>query len=488
MSELAPIYEREATETTVRQIGRTALWGGQNFEPELGINDPLTHLEQFLEVGETAMDSVAEDLITDIAERKLKPTFINPIEFDKVGDDFISRQNKFSMRKMTAITKDKFAKDKLANFEQYRRAKIESSEVQKLNDWFETAQNNDNFIVESLPLGQERYSIVRIYQKAGPAQLVEQVVTLHGASVETFNQLRQMLGATVPAGNTALEVLANMYVIRPLGSGFENDYVAAYDKLLASKNPGHEFSFGLPKNEQSGDGDDIENVRRQTALRKVYLDMVSALGTSGGYASKDIIAKAKSLDCRVALIENEKISYETARQLLDTSLQSVVATFNRASKDDLDALAVCQDSTAAAGYAGHYGGEARAEGIRYDGACPSSTGTASAESTNAAHAYRHNKSPSQCGECPHCKKEYFVDPKVYKANILECNNCHERIGFDGKPVSQEKMDKLHNRRKVGFIDSMMDDLAKYNRKFTADEASKKALKKAQQQVELASAR
>src|SRR3990167_5613480 len=170
MAEAARQLERPSTDyykpiRLAPKIGKAALWEAGFFTEELGINDPLTHLEQYLEKRETAIPSIDRDLISDCAERIEKPRFINAVTFDRIGSDFVSRENKFSMRSMTAITENKFAGN-VTDIRLYQRAKIESKEVDRLNNWFDGAEPNEAFIVESLPLTEkENCTIVRIYQK-----------------------------------------------------------------------------------------------------------------------------------------------------------------------------------------------------------------------------------------------------------------------------------------------------------------------------------
>jgi hypothetical protein len=310
-----------------------------------------------------------------------------------------------------------------------------------------------------LPLGNERYSIVRAYEKTAEAELNEHVITLHNATVETFNQVHAAIGAKAPNSQTELELLDNMYAYSPTDNGFIENYVTAHDKILELRNPGQEYKFGLPVSEDDYKGDDIENVRRQTALRSVYLDTLKSLGESQGRVTPDIIKASAELGCSFTIHEGGAVTSDIARELLNRRLQSVAATFNRATKKEMEWLAASQDLGLAAGFAGHYGGEARAEGVTYDGACPSSSlSPAQAEANAANRANRANQDPSQCGTCPKCNKEYFVEAKIYKAKILECNNCHEAIRFGGGKISQEELDRIRGKNakaRVGLVEGLM---------------------------------
>ena len=411
----------------VRDIGESALWGAGIFVQELGVNDPLTHLEQYLENGEAAINSIDEDLITDCTERIEKPHFINSVVFDRTESDFISRENKFSMRAMTGTTEYKFAGN-LADMRLYARAKIESKEVDRLNTWFDNAQVNDAYIVESMPMTEsETYTIVRIHQKASEQELIEHIVTLHNASVGAFNQLHSELRTEAAQSQTPMELLDNMYAHSPQDGNFGNfldQYVSTYDGILASQNPGQKFSFGLEKSEQSDTRDDMVMVRSQTALRSVYLDSLRALATSGGYVRPQILNINKELGLGMELADGSTISAAVARELLDSSLQYVVATLNRAPEATLNMLAETGDMASAIESAGYYGGEARAAGVRYEGACPTGTGEASAQEAAAlAHGHRINKDPTKCVTCPECRKTVDLPKDLFKKNIYHCVEC-----------------------------------------------------------------
>jgi hypothetical protein len=361
---------------------------------------------------------------------------------------------------MTAITEEKFSRGNLADIRLYKRARIEADEVARLNDWFDAAAVNNVFVAESMGLtASERYTIVRIHQKTTPTELVEHVVTLHNGSVELFDELHEAIGAAAPESADELELLSNMYSLETDNPDFAQEYVRRYDRLLADKNPGRNYNFGLEKTEKSVPEDDIEAVRRQTALRSIYLDNLKELYGGGGRATAALVKAGRDLGCSRGLYEGAELSYELAGEILDRSLQSIVATLERAPKEELDRLAVVQDKAGAYESAGGYGGQARSEGVRYDGACPTGSGAAAAaEAAAAVQAYRHDKDPSRCGTCPRCRKEYFVEETVYKAGIVECDNCHAAIYFGGGAVPKEVLDRLHGRDQkpeLGFFDSLM---------------------------------
>lgn len=442
--------ERSQAANLQSSIGEKALWGAGVFVAELGVNDPLTHLEQYLEGGEAAINSVDEDLVTDCAERLEKPRFINSVTFDRTPDDFISRENRFSMRSMTNATEYKFAGN-VADMKLYARAKIESKEVNRLSAWFDTAGINDVYIVESLPMtDKETYTIVRIHQKVSERELVEHVVTLHNSSVGVFNQLHDRIGAHIPPSQTAMELLDNMYAHSPQNGdfdGFMDTYVSTYDAVLADQNQGQEFSFGLIKAEHLAASDDIAMVRRQKALRDVYLDSLRALGNSGGYVTKEIMEINQTLGLGLDMRASQTLSSNMARELLDSSLQYIVATLNKAPRAALEQLAMSDSKTDAVESAGYYGGEAKSEGIRYDGACPTGTaGAANKEASTIVHAYRMNGDPTKCVTCPNCKETVDLPEELLKKNIMHCVNCKASVHTKGGKVSSRIIDEFYGRK------------------------------------------
>lgn len=436
----------------VRDIGERALWGAGVFVQELGVNDPLTHLEQYLENGEAAMNSIDEDLITDCAERIEKPRFINPVQFDKIGNDFISRESKFSMRSMTAKTEHKFAGN-ATDIRLHKRAKMESEEVNRLNNWFDGAEADDAYIVESMPItDNETYTIVRIYQKVSTNVLIEHIVTLHNSSVDIFNELHYQLGANVPESQTPLELLNKMYTHRPPKSGnfsnFLDQYVATYDSILTGRNPGKDFNFGLEGSQRPDSGDDMAMVRRQTALRSIYLDSIRALGTSGGDVTPQILNINKKLNLGMSLEQGSVISASLARNLLDSSLQYIAATLNRAPEVTLNMLALTGSRASAIESAGYYGGEAKANGIRFEGACPSGPGSAAAQEAAAlAHGHRITKDPTKCVTCPECRKTVDLPKNLLKKNIYHCVECKATYK-NGQKIDHRTLEGYGAKKKV----------------------------------------
>lgn|GEM_PF-5518397 len=459
---------------TASNVGERALWGAGVFRRELGVNDPLTHLEQYLETGEESINSIEEDLITDLAERMEKPHFINTVIFDRHDNDFVSRENKFSMRSMTNITENKFANN-IADIRLYQRAKIEAKEVDRLNEWFDSAHVDDVFIAESMPLTEnESYTIVRFHQKINEQVLAEHILALHNSTTDLFNELHTRIGADVPKSETVLELLDNMYAHRPARyqnfEEFLNRYIATYDEVLAERNPDKVFRFGLEGLEVPYLRDDIVLVRDQQTLRSIYTDSIKALGKSGGKVTADVLRVNNELKLRTDLTLGMTISSNAARKFLDSSLQYIAATLNRASEADLEVLAIgSRDNVVES--ASYYGSAARDEGIRYEGACPSGSSEAAAEEAAIlAQSRRVNLSP-ECVFCPKCQKTVDADKEYFKKGWWHCPDCKSTAPRHG--VRQQSLTKKNRPKNPTFFEVISAELTRYEQERKAKAAIKK---------------
>lgn len=97
--------------------------------------------------------------------------------------------------------------------------------------------------------------------------------------------------------------------------------------------------------------------------------------------------------------------------------------------------------------AGYYGGEAKSEGIRYDGACPTGTaGAANKEASTMVHAYRVNGDPTKCVTCPNCKETVDLPKELLKKNIMHCVNCKASVHTKGGKVSSKIIDEFYGRK------------------------------------------
>jgi hypothetical protein len=405
LTEAVQLHERIGT--TEPMVGRTALWGAEIQIEQLGVNDPLAHLKQYAENGEAAIPLIDEDLITDLGERMVKPRFINEVNFHRIGDDFVSDKGGFSMKGMTRITADKFS-DNVVDLEEYKRAKVEQTEPEKLSGWFQTAELDDAFIAESVRYSKkERYSVVRIYRKLDNDQLQMYVFPLHNATVETFNQLHQSIGAEVDDSNDPLELLGNMYAHRP-GQNFDlflKNYIAAHDGVMAESNTDEEYSFGLSLSERAKEQDDIEMVRSQTGLRQIYLEAIKEIATSGGEVTSGLLSMRNRLDVRPELTEGDSLDFEQVQTMLDDVIQYIAATINEAGSDDLKALSITHSLAEISDAARYFGMRARQAGIKYGGACPSKRDGILGETDALGMAFGEGDCDYISKECPMCHEK-----------------------------------------------------------------------------------
>ncbi|MDB5161043.1 MAG: hypothetical protein JWO96_423 [Candidatus Saccharibacteria bacterium] len=441
-------YEETRDQYLAERVGGIALFGFS--KEDIGVNDPLAHLDQYLSGGEATLSYIEEDVITDCAERFIKPKFINSVNFRFTGNDFLSKEGNFSMNIMTAITEKKFGSQKIVDIDEYKRAKIEAQEPKRLAGWFPGARPGDAFIAESLDLADnERYTIVRIYEKVNDEELTEHVVTLHNASVSLFNDLHKEMGVYGADLNTPLEVLDHMYAYSPEQGdfrGFIEYYINAYDQMLAQRNPAREYIFGLDAKERKNLKDDMEIVREQKQLRSIYTEALARLGESGGYVTPDIINFNSKLQIGLPLEAAQKLTADSARGLLDGALQYIAATLNQASEENLRALARAPGMDSVYSAAGNYGMAAKEAGIRYQGVCPEAMGKA-AQGELAMLQKVYNRDPTKCQQCPGCKKTVDLPEELFhKDKILHCTAC--KLNFDKKSGKSYYKDMLAEKSKV----------------------------------------
>src|SRR5581483_4734820 len=168
-------YDRYSTATAL-YIGELAL-----SRQELGINDPLTHLEHWLRQGDEALPIIGEDLDSEILERLPDP-FENIVDFTYQNGDFISVKDQVSLKKITAenrrILAEEAKQDQSLRPELFR-AQTEAREVHKLEEWFLQAPAGSVFIAESPPLGKQTTAIARLHFKVDGQRMRECIVELH---------------------------------------------------------------------------------------------------------------------------------------------------------------------------------------------------------------------------------------------------------------------------------------------------------------------
>lgn len=472
------------------RLGGVALVGAEIKFADLGVNDPLAHLLQYRTHSEAALEFIEEDFITDCGERIQDAKFINMVGFNLAENDFVSQKGNFSMKKMTSDTENKM-RQLGADSRLQQRAKIEAEEPYRLLAWFPGAGEDEVFVVDSLPVApNEAYAIRRIYKKTD-GNLRMAVVILHNPSVQVFNEFHTRIGANTLPSASALGVLDNMYTLKiPEGLMFEEflcRQIDAYDETLASQNPGQEFVFGLPEEQKRELPDTIDMIRRQKPLTAIYRDAIKALGDSNLLADKKVLAINRRLGLDMNFSEGHPIGLEQARAMLDGVQQYIVSTLNRAPEATLDMLSTIAEENpeAAYGVAGHFGAEARSEGVRYESsACPTVlTATNSAELSAMQTAFRLNKDPTKCVLCPGCSSIVDLPKNLYKGKnkikkeILHCVNCKLTVDKKGKPISKQEYELLFSGQEKpqqpDSFDIIAADLARITEKNKQQELAKR---------------
>lgn len=445
-----PETRRSRSETIdpehVVYMGRLALRA-----EHLGINDPLTHLYQYLEKGEAALVGIKEDLEADIAERLPKTPFVNYVGFEFTGDDFVSLKDKVSMDSMTRTNLQIFetaAASSPKMMEEFVRAETEAQEVTKLTAWFKNAPVGAYLIFESLPIGEQKVAIARIYQKASSELLEGCFVSLHSPSVKRFNQLRGKLGTDIATGATEKEVLQNNYefyspdLTQP--DKFIDHYVATYDQILQEQQ-GKPYSFGLEQDKPAEKQNGLLKVRSQPKLTAIYLDTIKTLAASQGVVTPELIRMTDKLGTSRPLKEGQSIIAELAHDIMSEVILSIASVIDKADSKLLGDLEH-SDSGQGANYAAlsHFGGEARAAGEVYvSDVCPEystnnnavATSDDTSESAVIRRAFGIQKTPNNFGtpkigvcripNCPTRGELSWWSDKTLVGGCDICVCCHE---------------------------------------------------------------
>jgi hypothetical protein len=314
---------------------------------QLGINDPLTHLYQYLEADDKnknrMLENIKIDLETDIAERLPKTPFVNKVEFEYSGTDFISVQDKISMKSMTSTNLRIFKEMLSINpvmLEEFARAKIEAMEVNKLSDWFNNAAIGEYLIFESLPIGEQTIAISRIYQKTNHDKIEGSFVSLYNPSVEQFNNLRSELDIDTHKNTSVIEILENNYSFYSTNlkdsDKFIDYYVENYD-LLLEQSTGKEYNFGLESDISAEKQNGILKVRGQPKLTDTYLEIIKTLVAGQGIATSELIKLTSKINIK-NLNQGDTITTQIARNILGETIKKITSVIDMASDDLLDEI------------------------------------------------------------------------------------------------------------------------------------------------------
>ncbi len=408
-------------------------------QEQLGINDPVTHLFQYLERGEESLVGIKEDIETDIAERLPNTPFFSQVNFEFFEDDFVSVNDKVSMNAMTKtnleIFKQEAATDPSLNAELVR-AKAEAQEVAKLTEWFSDAPVGARMIFESLPIGAQKFAISRIYQKVDQVHLEGSFVSLFNANVEQFNKFRSEMGVDLPAGDTEQEILRNNYEINNpkveyLG-GFVDYYVGVYDRVLQT-NDGSEHSFGLEKDKDVEIQNGILKVKQNPKILSVYMDTIKTIASSKGVVTPELKQINDRLGISHHLTEGHPISSDTVRSILGELITSIASVIDRADSKLLNNLEHSDIGDGASkDTVSYYGEQARSEEASYaSGGCQEFTRAGDigvGQSAGNSNEFGILWNIFGLGE----KLDNFGKPKI---GVCRISNCPSR---GGKRYSPEK--------------------------------------------------
>jgi hypothetical protein len=436
----------------------------------LGINDPLTHLDQFIKRGEKAVIVIQKDIETDIAERLTETPFVNYVGFEFTGDDFVSVEDRVSMKSMTETNLHILEAESARNLdlaEEFERAEIEVQEVAKLAAWFKDAPIGANLIFESLPVSENQtFAISRIYQKISNERLEGCFVSLHNSSVRQFNKFRETLCADVPACLNEKAMLQNNYEFYEPAlttpDKFIDFYVGVYDHLLQEQT-GKQYSFGLETDETKEVQNGLLRVREQPQQTAIYLGTIKALASSNGKITPEIMQINNSLNLGHQFKINQDITIDMARNFISDVRFNIVSVIDKAPKELLNGLAdskTGQDANFAA--ASYFGEQARAAGETYvSNGCPEygRSNTTESESANDAGfeynaMYRafniidklDNFGKPKIGVCriPNCPshgKLSWMPDKTLVGGCDVCVGCHKLFGEGKSP------DKIYDDKK-----------------------------------------
>ena len=456
-----PTSETIDNQRLVFDLGRIALRADM-----LGINDPLTHLYQYLSVGESALVGIREDLETDIAERLPKTPFINHVGFEFTGHDFVSVKDAVSMKSMTANNLAKFELITAANptmAEELSRAEIEAQEVVKLADWIRRAPVGGHIIFESLPIGQQQIAISRIYQKTSDRQLLGSYVSLYNPNVDQFNRLRKKMSPGIANADNASDILQNCYEFYESDltapDKFIDYYVDSYDQLLEQQtDQAHAFGLSdIDVDQQNG----LTKVRNQPGLTAIYVDTVKSLATSRGVVTPELIQIAERLGFSRHLTVNQALSTEEVQDLMREVILSIVSVVDKADAELLSDLSQA-DSGQGANYAAmsYFGGQAKSAGQAYaSNNCPEYGLSNSASAANNSNtdfkamqrAFNVPQTLDDFGEpsigvcrisnCPTRGDSVWWPDKTLVGGCAICVDCHHLFGKGKSP------DNIYRQRK-----------------------------------------
>jgi hypothetical protein len=427
-----------------RRVGREAI---RISAEELGYNDALTYLYRYLDNGSS---DYMIDFESEIAERLKKSNhFENHVFFKPVGSDFVTLRDGVSLTESTSKSLPMLQEESArrpALKDEYERAKLESSEIGIISEWFNGAEEGDFLVFESLPLvyGEDQ-AVTRVYQRVG--NLLEGCYfSLNNPDVNQFNELRKKLGVTHTESQTAVEFLAKPYEISDdlqlaTTSDFVDHYVGVYDHLLSMKNHKY-YNFGFEVSEGSQNQNSFEKVKSQKRLLSVFSKTVEALANSNGKATTEIAKICQDFEIS-GLGKGQPISSGKAREILMAVSLGIVSSIAKIDQKTLQKLEGSDGNTEANYDAVVYGSsEANANEETYDSLCPTFEVTASqsasqtgSENSAILQAYGYHGKLSNFGKpkidvcritnCPSRGESRYVPNKTLVGGCEICVHCHK---------------------------------------------------------------
>lgn len=453
----------------IARIGRQAIISTEQLcIDDLGINDPLTHLYKYEQMGSEALVVIKEDFETDVGERLPQTPFVSDVEFEFIGNDFVSVKDRVSMKIMTEnnlIILENQQSTNAGLSEELARAEVEATEIEKLSAWFNNAPVGALLVFESLPIGKQKVAISRIYQKKDEKSLDSRFVSLYSSSVGVFNRFRNKLGLGKSDCASKLDVLKSDYEIQnPETTSmdqFVESYVSVYDSVLNQQN-GKEHSFGLNIDEKAAQKNGLSIVRNHPKLTSVYVDTIKCLAKVQNRVSDDLVRIDGLLGLGFGFHEGDAITIQTKRRVLQEVIRGVTSAIDRA---DVDLLFEIErsDCSSGMGYAtiSHYGSESRSGGASYESnACPeysssnqsgATSGTYNSEYNSLLNAFNPMNIPNKFGRpkigvcrinnCPTRGRSKYVHGNTLVGGCDICVHCHHIFekGKSPQRVYDEKM-------------------------------------------------
>lgn len=276
---------------TVAYLGNLAIRAEQ-----LGLNDELTPIFNYLNEGESSLTLTRRNAETKMAEYLKKTHFKTNVDFYCSGDDLISKIDKVPMKKMLLNNLDVIK----SNYEQGRlplrelqRAQIEKDELEKISSWRVSAPIGAFLIFESLPIKEEEdFAVSRIFQKTSENELKSCFLSLYNGSIDQFNNFRKEISPGTKDETDEISILDNCHSfydenIKSLDD-FSKYYVGIYDHLLGEKD-GKEYNFGLENNGENKMENGLSRVQKVPRIVSIYINAIRDLACSGGKVTQEII-------------------------------------------------------------------------------------------------------------------------------------------------------------------------------------------------------